>query len=188
MAAASRLTPSASPSALPITNAASHASSRQPASVSASVRVVAPGHRMPAWVAAGWNDYARRMPRTFPLVLVEVKAEPRGQGKTRMPKELTAVVTDDGDERSAHDALSDVPSNESSPEAMYLAHEAVAVAQARLDEMGDKYGNVFMMRFRDGYSESEIARKLKLNVGTVKTRAYRARTAVRDELEHALAA
>ena len=61
------------------------------------------------------------------------------------------------------------------------------VAKDRLDEMGDKYGSVFMMRFLDGYSESEIAKKLKLNVGTVKTRAYRARTAVRSELETALA-
>jgi RNA polymerase sigma-70 factor (ECF subfamily) len=107
--------------------------------------------------------------------------------KRRMPKELTQVYSDDGDERSAHDALLDVPAPGSSPEDMYLAHEAVAVAKDRLDEMGDKYGSVFMMRFLDGYSESEIAKKLKLNVGTVKTRAYRARTAVRSELETALA-
>jgi len=107
--------------------------------------------------------------------------------KRRMPKELTQVYSDDGDERSAHDALMDVPAPGSSPEEQYLAHEAVAVARDRLDEMGDKYGSVFMMRFLDGYSESEIAKKLKLNVGTVKTRAYRARTAVRSELETALA-
>jgi RNA polymerase sigma-70 factor (ECF subfamily) len=107
--------------------------------------------------------------------------------KRRMPKELTQVYSDDGDERSSHDALMDVPAPGSSPEDQYLAHEAVAVAKDRLDEMGDKYGSVFMMRFLDGYSESEIAKKLKLNVGTVKTRAYRARTAVRSELETALA-
>ncbi len=107
--------------------------------------------------------------------------------KRRMPKELTQVYSDDGDERSAHDALLDVPAPGSSPEDQYLAHEAVAVAKERLEEMGDKYGSVFMMRFLDGYSESEIAKKLKLNVGTVKTRAYRARTAVRHELETALA-
>ena len=107
--------------------------------------------------------------------------------KRRMPKELTQVYSDDGDERSTHDALMDVPAPGSSPEEQYLAHEAVAVARDRLDEMGDKYGSVFMMRFLDGYSESEIAKKLKLNVGTVKTRAYRARTAVRSELETALA-
>ena len=46
------------------------------------LRVVALGHRMPAWVAAGWDDYARRMPREFALELVELKPEPRDRGKT----------------------------------------------------------------------------------------------------------
>lgn len=41
------------------------------------LRVVALGHRMPAWVSAGWDDYARRMPREFALELVELKPEPR---------------------------------------------------------------------------------------------------------------
>jgi 23S rRNA (pseudouridine1915-N3)-methyltransferase len=45
------------------------------------IRVVAVGHRMPAWISAGWNDYARRMPREFALELVEVKPEARDRGK-----------------------------------------------------------------------------------------------------------
>jgi len=45
------------------------------------VRVVALGHRMPAWVTAGWNDYARRLPRDFTLELVELKPEPRDRGR-----------------------------------------------------------------------------------------------------------
>ncbi len=45
------------------------------------VRVVALGHRMPAWVSAGWTDYARRMPREFALELTELKPEPREGGK-----------------------------------------------------------------------------------------------------------
>jgi 23S rRNA (pseudouridine1915-N3)-methyltransferase len=36
---------------------------------------------MPAWVAEGWDDYARRMPTEFPLDLVTVKPEPRAGGK-----------------------------------------------------------------------------------------------------------
>jgi 23S rRNA (pseudouridine1915-N3)-methyltransferase len=43
--------------------------------------VVALGHRMPAWVSAGWDDYARRLPREFALELVTVKPEPRDSGK-----------------------------------------------------------------------------------------------------------
>ena len=53
------------------------------------LRVVALGHRMPAWVAAGWADYARRMPREFALELVELKPEPRDRGKP-VPQVLAA--------------------------------------------------------------------------------------------------
>jgi 23S rRNA (pseudouridine1915-N3)-methyltransferase len=40
--------------------------------------LLAVGHKMPAWVGAGFEDYARRMPRGMPLQLVEIRAEPRG--------------------------------------------------------------------------------------------------------------
>lgn len=39
--------------------------------------IVAVGHRMPAWVDAGFEEYAKRLPREAPLKLLEVKAEPR---------------------------------------------------------------------------------------------------------------
>lgn len=44
--------------------------------------LVAVGTRMPAWVEAGFDEFARRMPRELPLQLIEVKAEPRTTGKT----------------------------------------------------------------------------------------------------------
>ena len=44
--------------------------------------LVALGHRMPAWVAAGFDDYAKRLPRECALELVELKAEPRDRGRT----------------------------------------------------------------------------------------------------------
>lgn len=44
--------------------------------------VVAVGTRMPGWVEAGFDEFARRMPREMPLELVEIKAEPRTTGKT----------------------------------------------------------------------------------------------------------
>jgi RNA polymerase sigma-70 factor (ECF subfamily) len=75
---------------------------------------------------------------------------------------------------------------ESSPEDQWASSEAIQLAGERLAEMGDKYGTIFAMRFLEGYSESEIAKKLALNVSTVKTRAYRARTFLKKELERAL--
>lgn len=73
-----------------------------------------------------------------------------------------------------------------SPEEEWAATEAVRLAGKRLEQMGDKYGQIFSMRFLEGYTETEIAEKLDLNVSTVKTRAYRARTALKSELERAL--
>ena len=40
--------------------------------------VVAVGHRMPAWVDAGFAEYAGRMPREARVELVALKAAPRG--------------------------------------------------------------------------------------------------------------
>lgn len=39
--------------------------------------IVAVGHRMPAWIAAGYEEYARRMPRELALRLAEIRPEPR---------------------------------------------------------------------------------------------------------------
>jgi 23S rRNA (pseudouridine1915-N3)-methyltransferase len=44
---------------------------------------------MPAWVTAGWDDYARRMPKAFPLELVALKAGSRDTGKP-LPQLLAA--------------------------------------------------------------------------------------------------
>ncbi|MCL2161274.1 MAG: 23S rRNA (pseudouridine(1915)-N(3))-methyltransferase RlmH [Betaproteobacteria bacterium] len=45
--------------------------------------IIAVGHRMPAWVQAGFEDYSRRMPHELQIELIEVKAETRNKGKTR---------------------------------------------------------------------------------------------------------
>ena len=39
--------------------------------------MVAVGQRMPAWVEAGFDEYARRMPRETPLELLQIRPEPR---------------------------------------------------------------------------------------------------------------
>jgi len=46
------------------------------------IRIVALGQRLPAWVAAGFDDYARRLPREFALELIELKPEARDRGRT----------------------------------------------------------------------------------------------------------
>lgn len=44
--------------------------------------ILAVGHKLPEWVANGCGEYIKRMPRELPLVVVELKPEPRGS-KTR---------------------------------------------------------------------------------------------------------
>ena len=56
------------------------------------LRIVALSHRLPAWVAAAYDDYARRLPRDFALELFEVKPEARNQGKS-VAQILTAEGT-----------------------------------------------------------------------------------------------
>jgi 23S rRNA (pseudouridine1915-N3)-methyltransferase len=44
--------------------------------------VIAVGVRMPKWVDEAFADYAKRMPRTASLGLVQIRPEPRDQGRT----------------------------------------------------------------------------------------------------------
>jgi|SRR5690625_2916702 len=44
--------------------------------------VAAVGTRMPQWVSAGWDDYARRLPPDCALELMETRPENRRTGKT----------------------------------------------------------------------------------------------------------
>jgi RNA polymerase sigma-70 factor, ECF subfamily len=73
-----------------------------------------------------------------------------------------------------------------SPEDDMGGAEAARLAHRHLEDMGEKYGRIFMMRFFEGYTETEIARALGLNVSTVKTRAYRARTYLKHQLAAAI--
>ena len=45
------------------------------------LRIVALGRKLPAWVGAAYEDYARRLPREFALELVEITPEARDQGR-----------------------------------------------------------------------------------------------------------
>ena len=44
--------------------------------------IVSVGNKMPDWIAQGFNEYAKRMPREAKIELLEIKPEPRTAGKT----------------------------------------------------------------------------------------------------------
>ncbi len=46
------------------------------------VSVVCVGHKMPAWIQAGFGEYAKRLPPEIRLEVVELKPEEKSSGKT----------------------------------------------------------------------------------------------------------
>ena len=46
------------------------------------VTVLSVGHRMPAWIQEGWQEYIRRMPPEIRVEAVELKPEDRGAGRS----------------------------------------------------------------------------------------------------------
>ncbi|MCW5623003.1 MAG: 23S rRNA (pseudouridine(1915)-N(3))-methyltransferase RlmH [Burkholderiales bacterium] len=56
--------------------------------------LLAIGHRMPAWVAAGFEEYARRMPGDSPLLLREIKPQARTAG-ARGPGAIQRILHDE---------------------------------------------------------------------------------------------
>jgi len=45
------------------------------------LHIVAVGHRMPDWIAAGFDEYAKRMPPELRIELREIKPEQRSSGR-----------------------------------------------------------------------------------------------------------
>ena len=53
--------------------------------------IVAVGHKLPEWMAAGFNEYAQRMPRAARIELFEIKPAARtGTGEKSVQQWLTA--------------------------------------------------------------------------------------------------
>ncbi|MDR3412641.1 MAG: 23S rRNA (pseudouridine(1915)-N(3))-methyltransferase RlmH [Formivibrio sp.] len=50
--------------------------------------LIAVGHKMPDWIAAGYEEFAKRMPRDFPLQLIELKPDKRNAART--PQQVMA--------------------------------------------------------------------------------------------------
>jgi 23S rRNA (pseudouridine1915-N3)-methyltransferase len=46
------------------------------------LRILAVGHKMPDWIEAGYQEYARRMPPEAGLELIEIKPEKRAAGSS----------------------------------------------------------------------------------------------------------
>ena len=58
------------------------------------LHLIAVGHKMPGWIDAGYDDYARRMPPDMPLVLAAIKPGHRVAGEDGAQIAQTVAVVD----------------------------------------------------------------------------------------------
>jgi 23S rRNA (pseudouridine1915-N3)-methyltransferase len=55
------------------------------------LHILSVGHKPPAWVAAGFDDYARRMPREARIELLEIKPGPRSR-QAQSPAAISQIL------------------------------------------------------------------------------------------------
>jgi 23S rRNA (pseudouridine1915-N3)-methyltransferase len=60
------------------------------------LRIVAVGHKPPEWIATGFEDYARRMPREARIELVELKPGPRSR-QDASPAAVDRILAAEGE-------------------------------------------------------------------------------------------
>ncbi len=102
--------------------------------------------------------------------------------RTRRRLSREVLVSDSTDEFNVFNVQ---PAQGCPPDSYVANKQAIGIIEQRLDELGEKYRKIFWMRYFEGYTETEIARDLELTLATVKTRAHRARVAVRETLRAA---
>jgi RNA polymerase sigma-70 factor (ECF subfamily) len=68
------------------------------------------------------------------------------------------------------------------PEERAAARQELDAISRALARLAPKYRDVFLLRFRDGKTDAEVAETLGLTLTAAKTRAYRARSKIRERL------
>ncbi|MBN1402882.1 MAG: sigma-70 family RNA polymerase sigma factor [Opitutales bacterium] len=90
------------------------------------------------------------------------------------------------DQTLGHDSdttLVDVlPSTEDGPEEDILTNELTRKIEESLPKLNRKHRDILALRIKDNLSYEEIAQKLGIRVGTVKSRIARARESLREKL------
>lgn len=83
----------------------------------------------------------------------------------------------------AKETVGEEPSSEAAgPEDAVLSHERVEHVQAALASLGDEHRQILVLREIDGCAYEEIAEILELPVGTVRSRLFRARVQLKEQL------
>ncbi len=95
----------------------------------------------------------------------------------RLAREVLASAGRDDDDGGG--LLDNLAAPVRRPDDALADRQRCARATQQVARLGPKYGPVFDLRYREGYTETEIAARLGLSLATVKTRAHRAKLAAR---------
>ena len=87
-------------------------------------------------------------------------------------------IADDVDEK----IMEQLPSTAPDPEQMATAAELRSLVEAEIAALPESYRDVLMLREVEGLDTAEVAQCLDVSEDVVKTRLYRARTVLRDNL------
>lgn len=98
----------------------------------------------------------------------------------RKRKQNTISIDSSGEENEGFD-LPDESEN-SSPEKTVLRNEKIMKLRQAIEALSDEHREIIILRNLNNYSYDAIAAKLDLEVGTVKSRLYRARDSLKNIL------
>ncbi|MBO4343472.1 MAG: sigma-70 family RNA polymerase sigma factor [Clostridia bacterium] len=101
--------------------------------------------------------------------------------RKRKERPLSLTVSDENDEGSKVLDVSD-ESEKNSPEKALVSKERKELLYEAISELSDEHREIIVLRDINGYSYSEISDMLSIEEGTVKSRLFRARAALREKL------
>ena len=95
------------------------------------------------------------------------------------------TVSLDAENEDGEKTVADIPdtSGKNDPEKALLHTERKTILYEALDELSDEHKEILLLRDINGYSYEEVGERLGLEAGTVKSRLFRAREALRKKLE-----
>ncbi len=101
----------------------------------------------------------------------------------REKKRRTVSLTSENDD--GEEVILDIPDESvgASPEKALLTKERVAILYEALDKLSDEHREIITLRDINGYTYEEVAQMLDIEIGTVKSRLFRAREQLKKILE-----
>ncbi|MDP6106953.1 MAG: sigma-70 family RNA polymerase sigma factor [Candidatus Brocadiia bacterium] len=118
----------------------------------------------------------------YGIMLNSVRSYWRGQGRRKDVASFGSTGRSDNPHPS-----SNPPSPDEGPVELSARSEAVAAVRRAIDELEHDLREVIVLRDIEGASYEQLAQALGLPLGTVKSRLFRARSALREKISPALA-